>query len=238
MAGDEQHDWEIIAQRDPYFGVLSSPAFRSDAITPEARQHFYGTGDEDIARLLGWFDQDIAARPSTGRALDIGCGVGRLTRAIAKIVPAVSGYDVAESMLAIARSEAPPNADFSTTLPPGPFSWINSYIVFQHIPPDEGLKLIDEALNRATPDCFLSIQITFWRDHAPPRQNIISRIRRQIVRSTGRKADGDAARLINMHDYSLNEVMRRITAAGFSRVVVRHTNHGGHHGAWLIARRG
>ena len=152
MAEGEEHDWEIIAQRDPYYGVLSSPAFRSGAITPEARQHFYATGDEDIARLLGWFDQDIAARPSSGRAVDIGCGVGRLTHAIAKIVPAVSGYDVAESMLAIARSEAPPNADFSTTLPPGPFSWINSYIVFQHIPPDEGLKLIDAALNRATPD--------------------------------------------------------------------------------------
>ncbi|MDP3491667.1 MAG: class I SAM-dependent methyltransferase [Hyphomonadaceae bacterium] len=237
MAGDEPHDWEIIARRDPWFGVLSNPAFRSGAITPEHRRDFYASGEDDIARLLTWFDQDLGARPSTGRALDIGCGVGRLTYAMAKIVPAVTGYDVADSMLALAREQAPPNAEFSITLPPGPFAWINSYIVFQHIPPPEGLRLLDDALSRASPDCFLSLHITFWRDLAAPKHNLISNARRQLARSASRKGDTDAAQLIRMHDYAMSEVMRRLTASGFSRIVMRHTNHGGHHGAWLIARR-
>ncbi len=238
MAGDEPHDWEIIARRDPWFGVLSNPVFRAGAITPEHRRAFYASGEDDIARLLQWFDQDVGARPSTGRALDIGCGVGRLTYAMAKIVPAVTGYDVAESMLTLAREAAPGNAEFSPTLPPGPFAWINSYIVFQHIPPPEGLRLIDDALHRAAPDCFLSLHITFWRDHAQPKNNPLSNARRELARAASRKGDSDAAQLIRMHDYPMSDVMRLITTAGFERVVMRHTNHAGHHGAWLISKRG
>ena len=238
MAGDEPHDWEIIARRDPWFGVLSNPAFRAGAITPEHRRDFYASGEDDIARLLQWFDQDVGARPSAGRALDIGCGVGRLTYAMAKIVPAVAGYDVAESMLALAREEAPAHAEFSATLPPGPFAWINSYIVFQHIPPPEGLRLIEDALARAAADCFLSLHITFWRDHAQPKNNPIATARRELARAASRKGDSDAAQLIRMHDYPMSDVMRLITAASFERIVMRHTNHAGHHGAWLISRRG
>ena len=130
MAKKEEHDWEIIARRDPWFGVIASPVFHAGTITPEYRRQFYPSGDEDIARLLAWFDQDVGARPSSGRALDIGCGVGRLTQAMAKIVPAVAGYDIAESMLAIARAAAPPTAEFSATMPRGAFTWFNSYIVF------------------------------------------------------------------------------------------------------------
>lgn len=233
----DAHDWEIIARRDPWFGVVSTPDFRSGAAAPEVREHFYRTGEDDIARVLAWFDRDIGARPASGRALDIGCGVGRLTRAIAKVTPSVAGYDVAETMLAIARENAPPNAEFSTTLPPGPFAWINSYIVFQHIPVDEGLRLLDDALARAAPDCFISLQITFWRDHAQPKKNPLAALRRWLNRRSARAA-GSSERLIRMHDYPMHEVMRRLTAAGFARIVTRHTDHVGHHGAWLIGRRG
>ncbi len=141
-------------------------------------------------------------------------------------------------MLATARSEALSYAEFSTTLPPGPFSWLNSYFVFQHIPPDEGLSLIEPALSHAGPECFLSLQITFWRESARPKNNVLSHLSRRLHRNTHRKADGDAAHLIRMYDYPLSEVMRLVTAAGLKRVVMRHTNHGGHHGGWLIARRG
>ena len=102
----DKHDWEIIAQRDPIFGVLSNPNFRTDIMTGERRRDFYASGVGDIEGLLGRFDQYVGARPSSGRALDIGCGVGRLTMAIAKVMPAVTGSQVADPMLAIARCEA------------------------------------------------------------------------------------------------------------------------------------
>jgi SAM-dependent methyltransferase len=238
MAQDEAHDWELVARRDPYFGVVSVEEFRTGRMTAETKRRFYEGGETDIARVLAWFDADLGARPTAGCALDIGCGVGRLTSAMARSVPQVAGYDISETMVALARAEAPPNATFATALPAGPFSWINSYLVFQHITPAEGLDLLEQCLARAAPDCFLSIQITGWRDGPKAMRNPIARLRRWLIHQSVRKAGGPADRLIRMHDYDFSEVVRRITAAGFERMVLRHTHHVGSHGAWIIARRG
>ena len=170
------HDWEIIASRDPFFGVIVSDEYRATKIDPEARRRFYETGETDIAHVLSLFDADLGARPTTGEALDIGCGVGRLSYAIAKVMPKVTGYDVAESMVRVAKEGAPANLTLTTQLPAGPFSWINSYIVFQHIPPTEGIALLGSCLDRAGPGAFASVQITGWREGLPPR-NLLGRFR-------------------------------------------------------------
>jgi SAM-dependent methyltransferase len=230
------HDWEIIGSRDPWFGVLSSSEYRADQVDEEKRKSFYATGVDDITYVLDVFNADLGARPSDGAVLDIGCGVGRLCYAMAKVMPAVTGYDVSESMLKIARADAPANLTLTSTLPTGAFSWINSYIVFQHIPPAEGLQLLRSCLALASPGAFASIQITGWRENGPPTKPL-ARLRRRLRmflhRSRGKQVDP----LIQMHDYNFSDVMRCFAEAGFGRVVLRHTCHGLHHGAWFIARK-
>lgn len=232
------HDWELIAARDPYFGVVSSEAYRIGRMDEAARRRFYETGSADIDRLLEWFEKDVGARPIGGRALDIGCGVGRLTHAMAAHVNEAAGYDVSATMIALARETAPANAVFSTDLPAGSFDWINSYIVFQHIPPEEGLKLLDRCLDAAGPGAFVSLHFTGWRDGALPRRNPLSRLGQWMQHSASRRPGQPAETLIRMHDYNFSEVFGRLTAHGFERIVVRHTNHTGHHGGWLLSRRG
>lgn len=231
------HDWELIAARDPYFGVVSSEAYRIGRMDEAARRHFYLTGAADIGQLLSWFDRDLGARPSGGKALDIGCGVGRLTHAMAEHVTEAAGYDVSATMIALARETAPANAVFSTDLPVGPFDWINSYIVFQHIPPKEGLRLLDRCLDAAAPGALLSLHFTGWRDGALPGRNPLARLSQWMQHNASRRPGRPAETLIHMHDYNFSEVLRRLTAHGFERVVVRHTNHAGHHGGWLLSRR-
>ena len=51
------------------------------------------------------------------------------------------------------------------------------------------------------------------------------------------RAAGSVDPLIRMHDYNFSDVLKRVTAAGFERLVLRHTEHNGHHGAWIIGRR-
>ncbi len=231
-----KHDWEIIGSRDPYFGVLSSSEFRADQIDEEKRKRFYATGGEDIERVLSMFDADLGARPTTGAALDIGCGVGRLSYALAQVMPSVTGYDVSDSMLEIARSHAPSNLQLTSSLPNGVFSWINSYIVFQHIPPVEGLKLLKSCLGMASPGAFASIQITGWRDGGTATKPLagLRRWARMLMhRGEGKRIDP----LIQMHDYNYSEVMQCFVEAGFDRVVLHHTHHAPHHGAWFIARK-
>jgi SAM-dependent methyltransferase len=230
------HDWEIVGSRDPFFGVIVSEEFRAARMDADARQRFYATGESDIAQVLSWFDADFGARPNEGEALDIGCGVGRLSYAIAKVMPKVTGYDVSESMIRVAREGAPVNLTLTTQLPPGPFSWINSYIVFQHIPPAEGIALLAACLDRAAPRAFASIQITGWREGLRPR-TLIERLRHWRNLRMHRQKGWPVDPLIQMHDYNFSEVMRCFMSRGFGRLVLRHTDHGHHHGAWVLARR-
>lgn len=230
------HDWEIIGSRDPWFGVLSSSEFRADQIDEDARKRFYATGVTDIANVLAMFDADFSARPTEGTALDIGCGVGRLSFAIAQVMPQVAGYDVSDSMLKIARTYAPPNLKLSSNLPSGPFSWINSFIVFQHIPPAEGLQLLKTCLAMSAPGAFASIQITGWRDGGKPAKPLAGlrrKARMLLHRGEGKPVDP----LIQMHDYNYSDVTRCFVEAGFDRVVLHPTYHAPHHGAWFIARK-
>ena len=48
--------------------------------------------------------EDLGVTVSRGRALDFGCGAGRLTRALAARFESVVGVDVADAMLDKARA--------------------------------------------------------------------------------------------------------------------------------------
>jgi len=234
-------DWSEIGRRDPYFGVLSVPDYRGATLAPETLEAFYATGRDDIARLLSWIREDLAVAPQ-GDALDIGCGVGRLSLALAPHVTSIAGYDVSPTMLqhaaARARSKAVSNASFSTSLPDGPFDFFISYLVFQHIPEPQGLALLSEALRRAAPRAILAVQFLFWRDPdlRPPRHPV-SRLVDALRRARARRGATEIDPLIQMHDYDAGRVAGAAFSAGFSRIVFRRHDQGGHRGVWLIARR-
>lgn len=86
--------WNAAAREDAYFAVLSSPESRNPS-TREA--YFDATASEDLRRL-GWFLH------AGSRVLDLGCGVGRLTKALAHRCAEVTGVDISAEMVAIARA--------------------------------------------------------------------------------------------------------------------------------------
>src|SRR5581483_7561814 len=131
-------------------------------LTPAAVEDFFASGDADVHAI---FD-DIAAyqghefRPRG--ALDFGCGVGRLTRALAARCPSVTGVDVAPTMLRLAR-ESCPEATFLDRLPDRKFDLICSLIVFQHIPTRRGEAILEELLARLNPGGVAVLQFTIRR---------------------------------------------------------------------------
>jgi SAM-dependent methyltransferase len=233
---DTDADWRTLGETQPYWAVLSHPDYRTESLTPERVETFYQSGRDYIAQVLAWLEDVTGARP-TGPALDFGCGVGRLTEAMAEQVSAVTGLDVSPGMLELARRRGG-QAAYTDTLPDGPFDWINSFIVFQHIPPERGLALIDDLLARLAPGGFVSLQVTTWFEprHQPPAPPE----RRGLF---GRREPAQDWRLaheagsIFMYPYDLSEVVRRLNLAGIDEMKLVHTDHDGHHGVIILGRQ-
>jgi SAM-dependent methyltransferase len=111
----------------------------------QALNHFYNLGERDICFALEILERNgINFNPTM--ALDFGCGLGRLTFALAKIFRFVIGCDISEPHLEIARDNAcqfginnvhfiKSSANLLDRLSPGTFDFIYSRLVLQHIPP-------------------------------------------------------------------------------------------------------
>lgn len=230
------HDWERIAASEAFFGVLTDDKYRAAELTPERIAEFYATGDTDIGWVATTFQRVFGVAPKGGAALDVGCGVGRLAKAMRAHADKVTGFDVSDSMLKLARQYAGEGVDYVTALPAGPHDWVNSFVVFQHIEPTEGLALLKRVLGTLNPNGFASIQITGWRtDHALPTG--LRKLKRAAHFALARAGARPAESLIQMHDYNLSDVIRAFVEAGIDEHHLVHTNHGGHHGVWVFGRK-
>lgn len=98
--------FSAYGEADPFWSVLTDPKYRIESLSTEAVAEFYRTGEE----YFGWC-ADLLARngllpPPEGTALDFGCGVGRVTLAIASRFRHVVGCDISEGHLAVAGKVA------------------------------------------------------------------------------------------------------------------------------------
>ena len=156
----ERHkeDWERLAEVDAMWAVLTSPASRGGGWNAEA---FFATGQAEIDHVLTVV-QRLGRDLPRGRALDFGCGVGRLTRALGTRFEKAIGVDISEKMVAHARrlNDAFPQCEFlvnpTTDLgrfETGSFDFVYSSIVLQHLPSAAHIdRYVTEFLRVARPE--------------------------------------------------------------------------------------
>lgn len=135
----------------PDMGAFWDARAREDAFYFVDNEQTYGRPDQerfwaDGERVVDAFCERLGlALPAGGRAVDIGCGLGRLTRALAGRVAHVHGVDVSADMLARAREL---NAHLENVtwhrgdgttlpLPDAVADVVLSHVVFQHLPDPE-----------------------------------------------------------------------------------------------------
>ncbi|HTP35389.1 MAG TPA: class I SAM-dependent methyltransferase [Candidatus Acidoferrales bacterium] len=131
-------DWDARARTEGTFFIATG----RDAWTDEA---FFASGEENVRQHILNDMENIChgMDPRQMRVVEIGCGAGRLTRALAAVFGEVHGVDVSPEMIELARQKlagsnnvclyANSGADLAV-LPERPFHFAFSYIVFQHIP--------------------------------------------------------------------------------------------------------
>ncbi len=120
---------------------------------------FFKNGAHEIDAVMQYIESLGVSLPR-GRALDFGCGVGRLTQALASYFTQVDGIDIAPSMIALAReynqhgdtctyhlNEA---ADLSLFVD-NSFDFIYSNITLQHMEPRYAQQYIKEFIRLLTP---------------------------------------------------------------------------------------
>lgn len=145
-------------EREPYFSVLTAPGFlfrnmnEQGNINAKALEYFYSLGDRDIRFAFEILEHNrVTINPTL--AFDFGCGLGRLTFALAKSFRFVIGCDVSDPHLEIARLNAyhfginnvhfiKSSTNLIDSLSPRSFDFIYSRLVLQHIPPVLSLAYI------------------------------------------------------------------------------------------------
>ena len=156
----QARDWDDLALVDPFWAVLAADDKRGGGWEPT---EFFATGEADIEELLATAAQ--LGRPTRHeRALDFGCGVGRLTRALARRFDEAVGIDVSERMLEHARrlNADTPNVTFASSdePPPEPFDLVVANLVLQHLPSKALARVYIGRLIKATrPDGLLVFQL-------------------------------------------------------------------------------
>lgn len=235
---DTDADWEEIGRANPYFGVLADPRFKTENLNEKARAEFFRTGEDDVRGLMERFrlrHSDFA--PAS--ALDFGCGVGRVTRALAAVTGDAFGVDIAESMLAEARRTPVVGAEFGREMPDRLFDWVLSVIVFQHIPPERGYSLLRELMKRLAPGGFVTLQFALYRDPAlaaaPGGRVLMSEGLPVIANDAALKALPKGEMV--MFDYDLTVIAAILFSEGVVDSELGHTDHGGFHGATIYGRK-
>jgi SAM-dependent methyltransferase len=123
------------------------------------RDEFFATGEAEIEGALALLSAN-GVDPPRGRALDFGCGVGRLTRALASRFDTAAGVDVAASMIEQARAlngdvrnatfVHNPHDDLAV-IPSKSVDFLYSRLVLQHIPPPLSERYVAEFVRVLSP---------------------------------------------------------------------------------------
>lgn len=131
-------NWDQFGRDDPLWAVLTAADKREGGWDVD---EFLKTGEEQVDSALEFLRTHGVDVPRQ-RALDFGCGPGRLTQALATRFDEVDGVDIAPSMIALARKwnrhgdrcryHVNERSDLSL-FADGTFSFIFTILVMQHM---------------------------------------------------------------------------------------------------------
>ncbi len=239
FADDTDREWERFGQCDPYFGVWSAERFRRANLSAESREEFFESGHDYIQAVLNNIRLHIDPGFTIKRALDFGCGVGRLVIPLARVAEEVTGVDVSDSMLAEAKNNCAEHSienavfvksDDDLSLLKGKYDFIHSFIVFQHIPATRGEKIFVRLMERLEdggvgvlhftyriPNSTSSALLLLVRKYVPLTKNLMNLIKGRPFHYPG----------MEMHSYSINHLVLAMQQAHIPGCYTEFTDHGG-----------
>jgi len=161
VSGRMREDWNARAREDAGYYVAYGGRDQDDA-------GFYATATAVVNGLEAELRRVPPPQRSQWKALEIGCGPGRLMRPMSRHFAEIHGVDVSDEMITLARERLrdTPNAHAHLSdgaslreFPDDWFDFVYSYAVFQHIPSQEVIYEYLKEIRRVTkPGGFVRLQ--------------------------------------------------------------------------------
>jgi SAM-dependent methyltransferase len=159
-----QQRWNIAGKDDPFWAVLAAPDKKGNRWQVD---DFFRTGADEIGALMDY----VASLPmpvARQRALDFGCGPGRLSQALTGHFERVDGVDISPSMIELARgfNRFPDRCSYHTLggddlrlFADDSFAFIYTTMTLQHMKPRLMTRYLAEFLRVLRPDGLLIFQV-------------------------------------------------------------------------------
>jgi SAM-dependent methyltransferase len=240
-------DWRRWGETEPYFGVLADPRFRMQGIG-ENREEFFELGRLTVEERLATAERHFGPF-GRRRALEFGCGVGRLGIPLAANFDEVLGLDISPAMLAEAQINADRMGAANLRLAPsddvlsqaeGQYDFVLSCMVLQHIPAWRGMRIIRRLLDQVGPGGVASLQLCTGRPDGPgANMRYWTQCHVPGVHGLFNLARGRPWRepLMQMNPYPLADIVELVEASGFDSPLVEPCADGRFTMAQLLMRR-
>ncbi|HEX4332709.1 MAG TPA: methyltransferase domain-containing protein [Usitatibacter sp.] len=245
--------WEAWGRRDPYFGVITQPQFRSGALNDVARREFFDSGRQHAEYVMAMIHKYLDAAFAPRSVLDFGCGVGRVLPSFATLAPEVLGLDVSPSMLAEARRNCDEagarsvhlrTADDRLTGIDGKFDLVHSYIVLQHVAPERTRVIFASLLERIAPGGVGAVHFAYSKSRFLETHGMAPAPVEPVEHAAGAPSpDIPAAATpppdpeMQMNPYPMTQALFAMQGAGVHRFHAEFTDHGGELGVFLFFQR-
>jgi SAM-dependent methyltransferase len=243
-------DWELFAKIDPYYAVATKDQYHKSKLDDETIAQFFESGKEQVDQVLRIIDAHLVPGFRPQRALEFGCGVGRLVVPLGTLCQSVVGVDVSASMLAEAKKNCEMNRlsnvqlirgdDELTRVPSGPFDFIISHVVFQHIPVQRGLRIAELLIDRLQEGGIGVLHFAYETEKSKVRR-LIPWARKMIpfVHHMFNLLEGKqfSYPLMQGNRYSLNSILRLLQAKRCDSLYIRFTSYPGNYGVILFFQK-
>lgn len=242
--------WQRWGEKEPYYAVVTDEKYLNENLGDERVEEFFERGKQHLENTITLIQKHVDASFAPTRALDFGCGTGRVLVPLAERCETVVGVDVSDGMLreaasnCTARTQSPNWRLINTQAFLDDLSirydFLHSHIVFQHIRRRAGERLLKLLLERLEPGGAVALQF-MYRNNTPPIRRCLTWIKNRVpfAHGTARVLSGKRHLVapMEMNVYDVARIKAILVTAGVSNLHLSASEQGVMQSVTIYARK-